>query len=85
MSDRDSTMWTIWWTSEDGQGSMCGGNYPTREAALEARAAVEQEFMAACADDDQIRSIEAGSWDLQMPDEEAEMAGLRYSDRCERL
>lgn len=65
MSDRDTTKWTLWWTSGDQQMSMFGGNFDSREAAEAGIAAAEAEFRGQLCDPSDWD--EDSTWDIEEP------------------
>lgn len=67
MNDRDPKKFTLWWNSSDGQASMFGVNYDSKDAARAAIPEVEQEFRAECNSDSPYD--ERSTWSVQEPEE----------------
>jgi hypothetical protein len=73
MSDRDSTMWTLWWAAEDKQADMWCGNFESEAEAWEAQPAALAELLDQCPEagteeGDYFRAQTlAGSWSVEPP------------------
>jgi hypothetical protein len=75
MSDRNSSNWTVWWTSADGQGCMWNGDFSSREEAIAALPAIIDENIGQCSCDEEKDSLMAGHWDLQAPADDDDSFG----------
>lgn len=67
MNQRDTTKFTLWWTSGDRQACMWGGDFDTEAEAEAAIPAARAEYLAMCNDDSPVD--EDHIWTIEPPEE----------------
>jgi hypothetical protein len=65
MKYSDKKEYTVWWTSEDGQGDMEGESFDTYEEAEASITAFKKLLLEQCGSQEEIESIKSGSFNIQ--------------------